>query len=118
VRQKDQRWTVSRDLVGYASELRVLNDLGTVRLDDIDLELTRRVEERYRWAGDDFQSPRGDVEWHLEFARGDWHAKSVTRTVLSCTSDEFHLHAALDAYEGEERVYSRNWHRTIPRDHV
>jgi putative CocE/NonD family hydrolase len=118
LRPRDQRWTVSRDLVGYASQLDVVNDLGTVRLDDIDLELTRRAEERYSWVGDDFESPRGTVRWHLEFARGDWHAMSVTRTVLSCTSTEFHLHATLDAYEGEERIYSRNWRTTIPRDHV
>ncbi|MBA8825438.1 hypothetical protein FHX42_002789 [Saccharopolyspora lacisalsi] len=118
LRSGDGRWTVSRDLVDYKSALEVVKDLGTVHLDDIDLELTRNAYERYSWVGDDFNSVRGENTWTMRFARGDWQAETVTHTVLTSTPTEFRVHATLDAYEGTERVFSRNWQRTFPRDHV
>ncbi len=114
----EQRWTVSRDLVSYESALEVVKDLGVSRIDDIDLELTRDAWERYSWTGDDFDSVRGENTWWMGFRRGDWHVRTVTHTVLTSTPDEFRLHARLDAYEDEERVLSKNWQHTIPRDHV
>ncbi|MER6987983.1 CocE/NonD family hydrolase [Saccharopolyspora hirsuta] len=118
LRHGEQRWTVSRDLVGYESALEVIKDLGVVRFDDIDLAVTRRACERYSWTADEFDSVRGDIEWTMAFERGDWSVRTVTRTVLTSTGADFRLHAELDAYEGDERVFSRNWQRSIPRDQV
>lgn len=114
----DHRWTVSRDLVGYESALEVVNDLGEVRLDDIGLHLVRRAYERYSWVGEDFGSAKGENEWRMKFGRNGVHAETVTRTVLTCSSTEFFLHATLDAYENDRRVFSKIWDRTIPRDHL
>ncbi len=113
-----QRWTVTRDLVGYESALEVVKDLGVVRFDDIDLAVTRRADERYSWVADDVDSVRGETTWSMGFARGDWKVETVTRTVLSSTATEFRLYAQLDAYEGAERVHARSWRLAIPRDHV
>jgi len=113
-----QRWTVTRDLVGYESELHVVKDNGTTRFDDIDLEVSEVADERYSSVGDDFGSVRGEVVWTSDFRRGDWQASTVTRTVLTSTVTDFLLHAQLDAYEGDERVVSLNWHTSVPRDHV
>ncbi|QGK70696.1 CocE/NonD family hydrolase [Allosaccharopolyspora coralli] len=114
----DQRWTVSRDLVDYESALTVVKDLGVVRMPDTDLDLTRSAWERYSWVGDDFDSVRGENVWTMGFTREGWNARSVTRTILTSDPDNLHLHAQLDAYEGDRRVLSKNWQRTIPRDHV
>lgn len=118
VREGEQRWTVSRDLVDYESALEVVKDLGVARLDDIDLDLTRKAWERYSWRADEYDSARGEIVWTMGFDRGDWNARTITRTVLSCSAQNFLLHAELDAYEGNERVFSKNWQRTIPRDCV
>ncbi|MBB5156912.1 CocE/NonD family hydrolase [Saccharopolyspora phatthalungensis] len=112
------QWTVSRDLVGYESMLEVVKDLGVVRFEGIDLAVTRRAYERYSWTADDFGSTRGEVEWNMAFERGDWSVRTRTRTVLTSTEVDFDLHAELDAFEGNTRVYSRNWQRRIPRDHT
>jgi putative CocE/NonD family hydrolase len=112
------RWTVSRDLVGYHSALDVVKDLGVLHFDDIDLDVRRRADERYEWVADDFESVRGSVDWTMRFTRGEWDAATVTHTTLTCTPSEFVVHARLDAYEGEQRVFSRNWHTSVPRDHV
>ncbi|WP_103338982.1 CocE/NonD family hydrolase [Amycolatopsis sp. CA-126428] len=114
----EQRWTVSRDLVGYQSALDIVKDAGTVRYDDLDLEVTRDVRERYSWVADDFCSPVAETTWDVTFARGDWVARSETRTRVSCTDTEFVVDAQLDGYDGARRIVSRNWHRRIPRDLV
>ncbi|GGR92975.1 peptidase S15 [Streptomyces aureoverticillatus] len=111
-----QEWRVSRDLVNYESTLEVVADNGTVRFDDIDLEVTRNERQCYSSLADDPLSARGEVESTRRFRRGDWDVRTVTRTVLSCSADAFLLHAQLDAYEGERRVHSANWDETIPRD--
>jgi putative CocE/NonD family hydrolase len=118
LRPGEERWTVSRDLVRYASALEVVKDLGAVRFDNIDLEVTRRAEERYHWVGDDFGSVRGETEWRIGFRRGDWEVSTVTRTVLASTATDFVLRAELDAYEGDQRIAAYNWDRTVPRDWV
>src|SRR5699024_10605202 len=47
IRPGEAQWTVTRDLVRYASRLEVVKDEGTFRLEDIDLDVTRRAYERY-----------------------------------------------------------------------
>lgn len=112
------RWTVSRDLVGYEGLLDVQKGIGVVRYPDIDLDLTRHTHEQYRWVADEYDSARGEATWTMGFRRGHWNVRSITRTVLECTPDEFVLHAELDAYEDEYRLLSRNWQARIPRDLV
>jgi len=109
-------WTVTRDLVDYRSTLEIVKDGGVLRHEDIDLDVARRVVERYGSVADDFTSARGDVEWSMTFSRGDWEARTVTRTVLTCTPTDFEVTARLDAYEGERRTFSRNWQETVRRD--
>jgi len=109
---------VSRDLVTYKSSLHVVKDLGVVRIDDTGMELGRRTTETYGWTGDDFTSVFGKVEWSMRFTRGDWDVRTVTRTKLTSTETDFLIHAELDAYESDNRVHSRNWAISIPRDHL
>jgi hypothetical protein len=114
----DQRWTVSRDLIHHRSTVEVINDLGVLRYDNIDLDVTKRGVERYSCIDHDLSSVCGETQWTMGFARGDWRVQTITSTVLASTPTDFHLHARLDAYEGAQRVHSANWQRVIPRDHV
>ncbi len=109
-------WRVIRDLATDDATLEVVNDQGTVRLDALGLEMHRKAVECYSYHNDDFNSPRGETVWERGFQRGDWAVRTVTRTVLRSTATDFILHAQLDAFEGERRVFSRNWDLTIPRD--
>src|SRR5699024_2727598 len=118
VEEGEQRWTVSRDMVNYNSAVDIVKDRGVVRFDDIALELTRRARERYSWIGDDVTSAAGETEWLMGFEREEWNVSTITRTMLTADETNFYLHAELDAYEGDDRVASYNWNRTIPRDLV
>lgn len=118
VTMPEQKWQVSRDLVDYGSRLDIVKDSGVVRFDAIDLEVGRRACERYDWVADRFDSARGESAWTMTFTRGDWKVRTETRTVLRCTEEEFLVDATLDGFEGEQRVFSRTWNISVPRDHL
>ena len=112
------RWRVVKDLAEDVSWLEVIKDDGTVRHDETGMELTEKDSEWYRYRRGDFDSVHGEVRSVRKFRRGDWEVRTETRTLLSSNKTDFFIHATLDAYEAGERVFSRNWHRVIPRDHV
>ncbi len=118
IEPEHHNWRVIRDLDTDVSTLEVINDSGTVYINDIDLEMGRTAQEWYSYKGDDFNSVRGETLWQRSFKRNDWYIKTITRTVLTSNKTEFFIRAELDAYEGDKRVYSQNWDVTIPRDFV
>ena len=111
-------WLVHRDLASDVSTLEVIKDEGARRIEELDLDVTDRTWENYSFRDDDFQSLRGETRTERRFQRGDWMIRTVTRTVLTCDEACFYLHGELDAYEGQRRIFSRNYDRTIPRDHI
>lgn len=111
-------WLVHRDLAKDDSTLEVINEAGRYRLADIDLEVTTRAREWYTAVADRFETVRGETWWERGLAREDWRIRTITRTVLSSSPSHFTVTAALDAYEGDKRVYSQNWDERIPRDLV
>ncbi|MDQ0954379.1 putative CocE/NonD family hydrolase [Streptomyces phaeochromogenes] len=112
----EQRWEVSRDLVDYGAALNIVKDRGTVHFDAMDLDVGCRVHERYTSVADDFTSPAGDVTWTMSFRRKDWDVRVRTSTTLTCDAEEFHVNATLDAYEHGQRIASRTWNESVPRD--
>ena len=114
--QPAYHWRVSRDLADYRSTLDVLKDNGITRFPASGMEVGKRVEERYSWTANDFTSATGETDWTMLFRRDDWSVRVRTRQKLSCTESEFVLHAHIDGYEGDDRVYSRDWRLTFPRD--
>ncbi|MFP3907484.1 MAG: CocE/NonD family hydrolase [Acidimicrobiales bacterium] len=109
-------WRVIRDLATDQSTLEVVKDEGTVHIDEIDLDLTDQTWEWYRSTGSDFTSLEGETTSVRGFARGDWSVRTVTNTKLTADATQFRVRSTLDAYEGDTRIFSRNWDRTVPRD--
>jgi hypothetical protein len=107
---------VKRDLIGYNAELDIVKDGGTVRFDEIGLEVGRRAHERYGAVADDFTSVRGESTWTMRFRRDDWDVRVVTHTRLTCDEEDFVVDATLDGWEGDRRVFSRTWNERVPRD--
>jgi hypothetical protein len=50
--------------------------------------------------------------------REGWDIMTRTHTVLTSDKNYFYIQAELDAYEGDARVFSKNWHEKIPRELV
>ena len=51
-------------------------------------------------------------------ARGAWRASVQTVSTMSATETAFQVTNALDAYEGDHRVFARTWHAEVRRDGV
>jgi hypothetical protein len=107
---------VTRDLLKGTTTVQLPRDWGVVHLTDIDLVCRETGDVFYEIADDDPASARCWTSFEMERRRDDWHIRTETRTELRCTSTTFELTATLDAYEGEARVFTRNWHLTVPRD--
>ncbi|MEF8834516.1 MAG: CocE/NonD family hydrolase [Halofilum sp. (in: g-proteobacteria)] len=114
----DNGWQLHEDLASGEHTLDVRDGLGTFRIDKSGLTLSRTGREYYRFTDGDWNSPTGEIEWHVGLTRGDWSIRTVTETVLSADADAFHIKASLKAYEGGELCYETNWDRRIPRDLV
>jgi len=110
------KWNVIRDLAKDESILEVVKDDGVFRIEEIDLEVRNKTTEWYTFYNDDFNSVRGETHSIRGFKRDDWSVKTVTRIKLTSTTTHFELCAGLEAYEGDNRVYNKNWECTIPRD--
>jgi hypothetical protein len=50
--------------------------------------------------------------------RGDWRVRVEARIELRCTADSFLVRQSLAAFEGETRLFARDWDREIARDLV
>ena len=116
LKPRNYGWTVTRDMITQESTLETVKDEGTVRLDDIDLEMSSATTERYTYKEGDHSSARGEVQSVRRFARGDWDVETHTRTVLTCTPEEFVISARLEAFEGGQPVVEKCWEQTVPRD--
>jgi uncharacterized protein len=116
---------------GSASVNRATRDAGTacwelvtgnrdrhVRIDESGLEYAENGRATYRVTeGSPLSATATSAQNHL-IARGDWRIRVETRSTLSATKDDFVLANELDAFEGEERVFTKVWRTRIPRDHT
>lgn len=118
VERPNHDWVVKRYLAKDLSMLEVFNDDGILWLEDIDLEMEDRVYECYSYRTADFSSVKGEVKAKRGFKRGNWDVHTTTRTVLQSDEKYFYLHAELDAFENDLKVFSKTWSRKIPRDKV
>jgi putative CocE/NonD family hydrolase len=109
-------WWVKRDLAKDESVLEVTNDEGVFRLEHIDLEAEMKAKEWYTFQGNDFDSLKGETRWQCALKRGDWSVRTITRTVLTSDATHFRLRAEMDAYEGDFRVWAKDWDYSIARD--
>ncbi|MEX0771895.1 MAG: CocE/NonD family hydrolase [Balneolales bacterium] len=114
----DVRWNVIRDLIINESTMDVIKDEGKYYINDINLEIDDYVRETYTIRDDSVNTVKAETVGKKTLQRGNWHIRTKTSTILTSDTKYFYLHATLDAFEGNERVFSKNWHEKVPRDHL
>ncbi|GAA1114773.1 ATP-grasp domain-containing protein [Nocardiopsis metallicus] len=114
----DHSWSAHRCVAGDHSSLEIVKDGGILHFEDMDLDVGRSAYESYGVTGDDFTSDRGRTSWTMRLTRGEWATRTETHTSLTCNETGFRAYATLDACKGQERVCSRQWTESIPRDHM
>jgi putative CocE/NonD family hydrolase len=90
-------------------------DLGGYRLEDDGLEFDGRAIERFSLTEGDPLSARAEIEWRYLMRRGDWEISTLSRTILTGDAGQFHINIVLDAFEGQRRIFSRSFNRSLPR---
>ena len=113
-----REWQVIHNLASNEVTLDVVNNDARYTLNEIDLTISKDVEERFTYRNNRYDTLRAEVTSTRAFERGDWNVRTVTRTVLSSTRTHFRIRATLDAYEGDARILAKSWDETIARDHL
>jgi hypothetical protein len=98
--------------------LEEVRDSGLVKIPEFGWEYGAATRRRFSIHPDDPLSAMANITWKKEYNRQDFHVSIAAETRLTVSKENLHLTATLDAYEGETRVFSRNWDCTIPRDHM
>jgi putative CocE/NonD family hydrolase len=109
---------LDHDLVNGTHVFTTEEDEGRVTIDHIDMTEEHHKLERFTIREGDPLSATGEISHSHSFARQGWQTRMDTWTRMSATATDFILEGRLDAYEGEKRVFSRNWQVSRPRDFV
>ena len=107
---------VHTDMGTGETVVEVKDDSGRNRYDDIDLEAQARSTERYSVRDGDPLAATAEVTWTWLFERKDWRIRTESRTHMSCTQRDFVVKATLAAYEGDTKVFEREFAETIRRN--
>ena len=113
-----REWTVRHNLATNEVTLQVHNNDALIRLDETGTTIGRTVREDFSSKAGRYETLRAEAFQERRFERGDWRILTTTRTILTSTRTHFIVHATLDAYEDDARVFSKSWNESIPRDMV
>jgi len=109
---------ITEDLKAGTVTIERYNDDGLTHIVPWDWEYGAAARRTYTVKADDPNSAVATMEWVKEFGRGDFRVSLKACTRMQALPEHFHLTATLDTWEGETRVFSREWDTMIPRDHV
>jgi len=118
------RRTVRRDLSSgetvytTATDTTPSGEPALTRIEPIGLTLGHSIVEEHRIRDDDPLSAVSEIRHVSTMGRGAWATRVVTLTRLRATAEAFLLEGEVDAWEGQTRVFSRRWERSVPRDGV
>lgn len=105
------------DVESGATEVITSGSSGFRLLDD-GLEYRDVERDVFRIVDGDPLSASVVCERELGLTRGDWKMTVRTLSTMSSTADVFQVTNVLDGYEGEGRVFTKTWHKELPRDQV
>ncbi len=111
-----KEWQVIHNLRSNKVTLHVINHEAKTKLPEINWAMGKKVEEKYIYRNNNYDTLRGEVTSERKFERDDWSVYTKTRTILTSTKTHFIIRATLDAYEGDVRIYSKTWDEKVKRD--
>jgi len=109
---------VERDLASGEQIVRIVEDGGAFHIKDLNLDCADGVTAEFRIMEGDPTSACGVWRWSSRRTRGDWDVAVTSQMAVTLSQDGFHIATDLEAFEGEQRVFSRRWNHDVPRDHI
>ena len=106
------------DTISGKQTLTVISDEGRLRYStNADLEHEAYAEDRYTITEGDPLSAHVQCLRTSVLQRGAWSVRIETDSVMTADATHFLITNALEAFEGETRVFAKSWRARIPRDH-
>jgi len=118
LRPASRKRTIHRDLIEGTVRLVDFIDDGNKLLLDSGLEFEATTTDTFSIVEGNPLSAHVRCDRTVGLHRDDWCIKIETTSTMSADADNFHVTNALDAYEGNIRVFAKSWSSTIPRDLV
>jgi putative CocE/NonD family hydrolase len=109
---------IDRDEKTGTVMLSITDDFGEVRDLDHGLVSGSIVREKWTIQPDDPLSARGETHWTDVMSRNGFSLRTETRSRMHSDAKNFYLEARIEAYEGKELVFERDFREEIPRDHI
>jgi putative CocE/NonD family hydrolase len=111
----NKRW-IERDIQHGKTLYHVVNDTGEDEMPGHGL-CTRHLDEScWSITLDDPLSYQSTSRYTCWMRRGDWSIRTESNSSLSCDAENFYITATVTAYESDQQVNQRIWHKTIKRD--
>lgn len=98
--------------------LEIIDDFGEV--EDLDHGLINGSVAREKWSvhPDDPTSATGCTHWSDTLRRGNWNVRTETRSWMRSDIENFYISAKIEAFEGDELIFERDFEQKIPRNLV
>ncbi len=113
--------TYERDLITNDTVYRLFSEGGdletgaVMHMDAINLDLGHTVERRFSIGETDPLSARAEITERLMMRRDEWRIRVHAQTRVTADTEFFHVYARLDAHEGDEQIFTREWNETVKR---
>jgi hypothetical protein len=85
---------------------------------DTGLATRQTREEQWSIHPDNPLSMKGVCEWMTFMERGDWKLKTIAGSQMTCTATSWKISACLQAYEGEQLIFKKEYAAEIPRNYM
>jgi putative CocE/NonD family hydrolase len=112
--RRDVHYDVERD----KTTVRNSRNDGWARIDDIGTTISYRKVKEFSIARSDPATAEALVETVMHYRRGAWDARLETRIRMRAMREHFVFDSDVDAFEGEQRAFSRSFAHKIPRDNL
>ena len=107
---------ISYDVESGRQHIEVLRDDGRARIEEIGVTTDFHKMLHYDADPNTAAAARASADYDIRHSndRG-WNTRIRTHSAISCTEQDFIVEADLEAFEDEQRVFSRSWTERIPR---
>lgn len=97
------------------NRLSIVDDFGRSTSVEHGLTTWGCGREDYSILPHDPLSARQSCHWSMETSRGDWKVRTETYSSMTASKTHWHITGRLEAYEGEQQVFSKDWDKKIKR---
>ena len=118
LRESEHRRCTTQDAATGLTEVTILDDFGRYRNNAHGLVTDEVARETYRIDPADPLSCRSEIHWTEQLERGEWQVRVESCTTMWSDRENFYIHAELEAFEGDTKVFTRCWDRQLRRDLV